>query len=220
MINPLNVPSPFQSLVDMAFPLLAPTPKQRPVVPAALLVTEPIAVNFSQGKHHVHMRVTPIPLAVGVVDSEIRDHPARDELVADEASNQIKLLVSSEFMRQRKLDLSTKLGVPALLGALNGIPKCFSVQHPARCLPRGHDLLVHDTMPPFIVMKQSSLGVEYATAGTVRGSGSGRAAITSRNQLCRKTINRHLLLTFDMRSSKHMCWRWGVGRRVTSPFRP
>jgi hypothetical protein len=139
-----------QSAVHMLLPGLTPDPDVLPRVPfPGLDWIQPQACGPAERQHHVGMEVSWIvPLFYDrVMECQIRHHPPRHKLLANEQSHQLQTLKVGELMRQRHVDLPRQLGIWPGLHALDGVPERRTILQPVRRVLRRQDFAVGDTAP-------------------------------------------------------------------------
>ena len=143
VVDPCLDPQLGQALVDMDGPGFAPMLQLLGSVPLPHLGAEAVLVHRAHGQHDMGVRLELAVRADVPMDVEIGDHAAIHELGLDEVAGQFDALFPRQFARDGELHLAGKLGILALLGRLDRIPKTFALaqfvrQHlPASSPPNG-----------------------------------------------------------------------------------
>ena len=122
----------------------------------------------------------------GVVQSEIGDHPPLHELFQHEAPDERQPLLGRQLVRQRDIDFTGKLGIPALFNLLDVVPESFPVAKPRRGSLRQKDFLVHDAALGAVVKSLALPPVLQTLGGSIGGyghHGTASPVMVTRNDL-------------------------------------
>jgi hypothetical protein len=123
VIDRYIVPQRQQPFVAQLRPPLPPRPQQAHVIPVALLLAEPVALDRAHRQHDMRVR---FDLAVWIarpMHVEVGNHPARHELLAHEILRQSDSFGLRQLARQGELDLPCQHRVLAPLDRLHLVPQ-------------------------------------------------------------------------------------------------
>ena len=111
----------------------------------AALLHAPCAVRVERTNrtHDVEVRVGDAAILVRMVDGEVRNHAARDEVVQQEFTCEGDVLVERELILKRDVEAVSELRVPVALGVLDGVPERLPVGVLARRMRREQDFRVN-----------------------------------------------------------------------------
>jgi len=120
--NALRDSSSLQFAIDVALPSLSPTDQERSVVPIAHLGPKSIRLKRSHREENVRVMVARVTTLMRAVDRDIGYHPARDELLAHEAADELQPARVVELVREREQNLAAELRVFPALSVFDAIP--------------------------------------------------------------------------------------------------
>jgi hypothetical protein len=119
-------------------------------------------------------------VALGVMNSDVRDHASINELGACKFTHKLLLLTKVKFSRQCNFYFTSNLRVFSLLCMLNGIPKFGAMVNPRRRICWSQDFLMIDALLSVVVEDQSGSLICDFLSGTIGRStcrtSSARAA--------------------------------------------
>ena len=131
--------------------------------------------GLPQGQHDMGVVITGVLalLRHGVMQGDIGHHATVDEMALDETAHQLEALCRIQFIRQRHVELASKLGILADLHALDGAPQQLPVLKPRRGPNRQHDFGVSHPAASAVIMKFAGAVIAYLRPAAI-GSGSRR----------------------------------------------
>gem|GEM_PF-3259246 len=138
------------------------------------------------------MDVALVAAPVGGVHRDVGDHAALDKLLAHEAVQELSVRLDREFVWQRDLQFACHLGIAPLFGRLGRIPQTLALMDPFWRIRRREDLAIEYVTPAREVGDLARPLVNKTLAGAIGRSGYRAAAFSSRNDLHREAIRRHL----------------------------
>jgi hypothetical protein len=193
VVNPRINARKFEGPIDMSIPLGSPGLQQGPVIPRAHFSSEALWRDLAGSQKNVRMNVAFIAAAVSGMNSQVGHHTPRNELLANIRTDQCKVLLQREFMRQRQLNLTRDLSVFATFCRFDGIPKTFAIANPGWCFMRYHYAAVEHIVTP-IIERLTSPFVMDALASAIGRRRWRAATIRARYHLSRKTIGSHTMI--------------------------
>lgn len=156
MINPCVVPRPFQGKIGLILPGGAPFPQQRAAVPFSCFhLVQARFRRLTQGEHDMRMKILWMiaTRGHGVMQSEVRHHAPAGELGADIRLHQLTPCLSTQFVRQGKVDFTGELRVGAALHPLHRVPQLLAVGQPQRPTLGHDDLAVGDALLAAVILR-------------------------------------------------------------------
>lgn len=96
-----------------------------------------------------------VPVFVGRVNGNVRNHPDANEMLADKAVQQLAAFVVGQLVGKRELNLARKLCVGSRLDLLDRVPKLLTIKHPVGCIVGCNDFGRNDTVAAAEIVDQS-----------------------------------------------------------------
>ena len=191
MVHALGAARSLKGAVLVLGPCLAPAVQHGRVVPFADLRAEAGRRHAPHGQHDMGVGVAVVALPVGRVNVQVGHHAKRDKLVAHEAAHEFGPLRVGQFVRQVQQDLAAKLGVLALLAALDRVPKLGTVVQRGGRGGGGHDFGKQGGGLAGVVERLAGALVLKAGGGAVGGGVDRAAPAASPDHLRLEPVCRH-----------------------------
>ena len=129
-------------------------------------------MRFPQGQQHMRMKMPSIAVTgKWIVQGQVGNHPPCHELLHHKAPDERQALLGRQLVRQRDIDFTGKLGIPALFHLLDVVPEGFAVAQPLRGSLRQKDFLMHHPALGAVVKSLLLPPVLQTLGGPIGGHG-------------------------------------------------
>jgi hypothetical protein len=128
---------------------------------------------------------------VCAVDRDVSDHPARAELLAHEATDQLPPAGVVELVWEREQDLAAELRVFTTLHVFDSIPQIAAIGDPRRRVGRSEYLQMHDATAPGVVVHDPGPPIFDPFRGAIRRRAGRGASGGAADRLRGKPKRRH-----------------------------